>query len=252
MIEVTTIDFGRLRISELIEYFTLVGSICRKFNPAEMNVEPQCSNLSQSVEKAEASFKLDSSSPITTEMVALDQARDQDIICLRMLAEGYTYHFDPAKKAAGQQILKIINLYGDKIYALNYESQTAVVRNLTNDLLLKPELVVALETTGMHEVALKARENNNAFSQKYLERIEDTANKTAISTSERLKESISLYRVLVRHLEANALLNAMENLNNAISEINKVAERFNAIIRNRQSAGKDTAGQPEQRANETA
>ena len=63
MLELIKIDFAQLRVSEMIEYFTMVGSICRKYNPEAMNVEPQWNALTQSVTKAESSFTLMPAAP---------------------------------------------------------------------------------------------------------------------------------------------------------------------------------------------
>ena len=109
----------KLRISESVQFFNDVLTVCKNSNPAELNIQKPWNALDKSFNLLNGSFKKESASAFTTELSALDQRRDQGIICLRKLADAYTNHHAVAKQKAAGKLLIVIDKYGRSISKMN-------------------------------------------------------------------------------------------------------------------------------------
>lgn len=227
---IKSIKFYGLRISEMVEFFALLVAICKKYATETLNISVQVNALEASFNESDAVFKQDRASEYTAELVKLDQLRDDDLICLRKIAEGFTYHFLPGKKAAARLISKTINLYGKSVQTLNYEAETTVVRNLCNDLLTKPELQQAIESLPVVDVIENLKSNNESFSELYLQRVDETSKKKDAAAGEALKETINVYRELASHIDANMVVSPSAELGELVDEINTLGDRYNDIV----------------------
>lgn len=232
---VITVSFSKLRISELIEFFSITLKICQKYNPEALKIDVLVNALEASHKKADSVFQKGKSSEYTAKLAALDKARDEDIICLRMLAAGFTHHHLSDKKAAARLILKTIDHYGSNISRMNYESETTVIRNLSEDLLTKPALAPAIENLSLRDIVTNMKYDNECFRALYLERNEAESKQITLPAGKMLKETIHVYRALVETIEANALLNHHDDFMKIVAEINVLANRYNAIIKGRKS-----------------
>lgn len=117
---INAIKNPKLRISEGAQFFGDVITVCEKANPAELNIQKQCSELKKSYKLLTDSFKKEQSSMLTAQLARVDYRRDQAIICFRKLADGFTNHFDSTKAQAGKLLLTAIDKYGKQISKMNY------------------------------------------------------------------------------------------------------------------------------------
>lgn len=239
---ILTFDLSRLRVAEQIEFLGVTSDIVAKHDPATMGMEEVLQSLKTAQQDADAKFKQTRNSEITTDLVEKDELRDNDIICLRMWSDAMLRYFDPAVQAAAELMLRTIDNYGSAIYNMNYEEETATLRNLVNDLKTKQPLINAVETLSMRGLVDNLDKNNNEFRQLYMDRLEERTYSNEISAGEAVKLAINNYRVLVRTLEAKAFLQPTEALNKSIAELNTLVERQIEKLANRESR-KDPQGQ---------
>ncbi len=242
---ILTFDVSRLRVAEQIEFFGVAADIVAKHDPATMGVEEALKGLQTSHQDADAKFKQTRNSQVTADLVEKDEQRDNDIICLRMWTDAMTRYFDPRVKTAAELVLRTIDNYGSIIYNMNYEEETATLRNLVNDFKTKQPLTDAIATLSMVDLVNNMEKNNQEFRQLYMERLEERTYNNEISASEAVKIALNNYRILVRTLEAKAFLQPSEALKKSIAELNTLVERQNEKIAGRESRkGEDPDVQP--------
>lgn len=222
---ILTFDISRLRVAEQIEFLGVASDIVAKHDPATMGIEEVLQSLKTSQKDSDAKFKQTRNSEITADLVEKDELRDNDIICLRMWCDAMTRYFDPEIKAAAELLLDTIDNYGTGIYNMNYEEETATLRNLVIDLKSKELLKNAVQKMAMVELLENLEKNNNDFRQLYMARVEERTYNNEISAGEAVKLAVTNYRVLVRTLEAKAFLQPTEALNKSIAELNTLVER---------------------------
>lgn len=131
---INSADLQNYRNGEFIQFMLTVKNKCTELDPAALQIEVQVTDLANHVQSIDNLYKPFTGSDITPELVILDARRDQAIIGIRGLSESYTFHFDPEKKMAGDQILANIEHYGTKIYLKNYVEETTILRAIVTDL----------------------------------------------------------------------------------------------------------------------
>jgi len=229
---INAIKNPKLRISEGTQFFGDVISVCEKANPAELNIQTQWSDLSKSYKLLTDSFKKVPSSMLTAELAAVDEVRDQAIICLRKLANGFTNHFDQAKAQAGKLLLSAIDKYGKRINKMNYQAETSVLDNLVTDL-KQDDHAKALKLLGLDDLLVELSNSNREFNAIYLQRVEEAAAKDLDAAGELIQNCRLKYKELVKHIEANAIVNASEAYDTLIKRLNSLIEKFNLLLAQR-------------------
>jgi hypothetical protein len=229
---IITIKNPKLRISEGIQFFGDVITVCEKANPAELNIQPQWSELKKSYKLLTNSFKKEQSSMLTAELATVDYRRDQGIICFRKLADGFTNHFDNAKAQAGKLLLTAIDKYGKQISKMNYQAETSVLDNLVTDL-KSEDHAAAVKLLGLSDLVAELSNSNKAFNDIYLQRVEEAAAKDLDAAGALLYDCQLKYRELVKHIEANAIVNASEAYETLIKQLNSLIEQFNLLLAQR-------------------
>jgi hypothetical protein len=222
--KVDLFDLSRLRIGEQIEFLSLVSRLLGKHNLKSLGIDTAWESFKCAVKEVESRFKRSRASTWSIQMKEFDALRDTDIICLRMVTEGMTRYFDPEKRAAAVLLLNTIDRFGTSIYNLNYEEETAVIRNLVRVLRTDPELISAVEKLSFNELVANLEKNNNQFTTVYASRVNELTIKDKVSTLEALKNALSHYRHLVRTLESKAFLIPGEDIQTIIAIINTLVK----------------------------
>ncbi len=223
--KILPLQLKRLYLTEKIEYFGLVGKIVEKYFPSNSKeFVAAATSFNEVYLQLESRFNKARNPEITTQLTEIDNLRGNDIICLRMTAQGLSRHFDPAISAAGSLLVETIDLYGNSIYRMNYEEETAILRNLINDLKTRPNLVDALDKLNLKSLVINLEKNNNRFRELYLTRVADKSNEDS-TVAEYIKETNLQYQALVRTIESIAYLNASDASLNIIAEINTLIQR---------------------------
>lgn len=111
---------------------------------------------------------------------------------------------------------------------MNYSAETSVISNLSTE--LTGTLPTQLKILDIKDVAEEMTEANNSFNQKFLERIEESANDASQSSGELIKVTTQKYRELCKHIEAHATITPSDAYNNLISNLNSLIERYNSTM----------------------
>ena len=233
--KITAFDISRLRIGEQIEYLGLVADIVQKYDPKVMGVVSASEAYKAACLDLESRFKKTRNSPITSQMEEKDRQRDNDIICLRMVADAMTRYFEPEINTAAKLLVAVIDQFGSSIYNMNYEEESAVIRNLINDLKSKQPLIDAVKKLNLKALVANLEKNNNEFRKLYKDRLEEKTYNQEISAGEALKVTLRAYYHLVRMIESKTFLEPVEALQKTIAEINTLTKRQIEKIQEREN-----------------
>jgi hypothetical protein len=233
----------RLRISESIQFFNDVLTVCKNSNPAELNIANQWAELNKSYKLLSESFKKEQGSVLTADLVTLDYRRDQAVICLRKLADGYRNHHDEAKKKAGKLLVVTIDKYGKAIARMNYQAETSVLTNLATDLKDDAKNAAAVKLLGLGDTVTEMVTANTLFNNIFIERVGEAAAKDIASASDMVDECKEKFATLVTHIEANQTLTPSEGLSTLIKQMNSLIEKFNTMFAIR--GGRKEGDQPQ-------
>ncbi|MGD1892179.1 MAG: DUF6261 family protein [Cyclobacteriaceae bacterium] len=234
-------SFKNYRIQEFIQFISNTLKIVQRHDPAKLKIEAWVSELTQQHGQLEAAFKQDTFSDITPQLTQLDDERDQAIVCLRKLSEGYTYYPDETLSAAGKKVMECIDKYGNKLYSLNYGAETATLKNLARDLQTDAECVAALKALRLEALVQQMNATNLKFEDLFIERLEESVQYDGKTTKELTQLTTEAYRILVQYISAHALLTPSDKYSSLINLINENIEHYNQLVERRKSSSEAEA-----------
>ncbi len=166
--------FAPYRIKEFIQFMRNALLIVRQHGPDQLRVKAQYQALSKRYEQLERTYKQTTDNALNRELSQLDAARDQAIVCLRMLSEGYTRHPGRAQRDAGQQVLECIDKYGARLYDLNYSAETTALKKIVKDLATDTARAAAVQQLHLEAVVAEIKRTNREFERQFVRHLEAT------------------------------------------------------------------------------
>ena len=240
--------FKNYRIQEFIQFITNILIIVQRHDAARLKIEEVVSTLSQHHEMLKAAYKKDTLSKVTPQLAQLDAVRDQAIVCLRQVCEGYINYPDEKLSAAGKKIVKCIDKYGTRLYKLNYGAETAALKNLVYDLQTDAGCIQALKALHMEALVQQMHTTNLKFEDLFIERLEEYSEYKGKTTRELTQLTMEAYRTLVQYIEANALLAPSQKYTSLIKHLNENINHYNLVVEKRKRTGE--TGEADMIANE--
>ena len=235
------INLYGLRNSEFLGYGNDLITLISAADPGALGLSPAFDPFVAEWNKLSDYFALEQGSLLSNTVEALDKRRDRAVVGIRLIADGYTKHFDEARVAAGEQILATMDKYGKSIQSQNLLAQTETVRNLVEDFEEMVPVKEALTLLGLTDFALELKNANNEFNQVYLERNAETSQKPDASFVALRKPATEVYRKLVRRIESREELDGTPELTKLINEIDELISKYNLLIANRKAGNEAPA-----------
>jgi hypothetical protein len=236
---ITSARLARYRIKEFIQFVRNSLLIVSQHSPEQLQVKTQYSALTQVQRQLEQTYKQDRDDEMTQQLMQLDATRDRAIVCLRMISEGYTRHFDTVLSTAGQTVLDCIDKYGERLYRLNYSAETAALKNVVRDLQTLPACIQAIQVLRLGEIVKEMKRANLAFEKQFIEHLEASSRANSETMRELVQGTTEAYRTLVKHLEAHAILTPSTTYTLFINHFNENVEHFNQMVAQRKPAAEN-------------
>lgn len=228
-----SIDLSKLRNAEYVQFTTDVLQIVNLNNPATLQVQAKFNAFSSVKTELEVLFKKSTANPITAEIEALDQRRDNAISGIMYVVKGNTYHFDSLVAKEADVLSDYFKIYDGNIAQQNYNAETATITNIVNDFETKPELVSALVKLALTPWKNELKAANVAFSTQYLARTMDLATATPDNLKSKRLEANEAFYALRNHLDAFATINPSVLYNKTIAELNALIAQYNTLLAGR-------------------
>ncbi len=242
---ITTAYLFRYRIKEFIQFMRNALMIVSQHGPDQLRVKAQYQALNKLYQQLERAYKQNTDNALTQELSQLDTARDQAIVCLRMLSEGHTRHPNRAHREAGQQVLDCIDKYGSRLYDLNYSAETTALKKVVQDLQADPTCAAAVQQLHLEAVVAEIKRTNQEFERQFVRHLEASGQTGEPRVRELVQQTADAYRTLVEHVGAHALLTPSAEYTLFSHHLNENVEHFNQIVERRKQAREVAAEEAE-------
>ncbi len=227
-------------IKDFTQFIRNILLIVHQYNPEKLKLKAVYQALEQRDGKLQETYKQNPVNDIAPQLASLDSQRDQAVRCLYKVSKGYLHHHNEEKAAAGKKIADRLTKYGKRIYHLNYSAETAVLKNLINDLQTNADCMAAIKALHLEDVLEVMNQSNTAFEALFVQRLEQSSQHD--TNKELIERTIEAYRTLVQHVEAHVTLTPSEDYTSLISHMNENIEHFNRVVARRSNmAATDTA-----------
>jgi Family of unknown function (DUF6261) len=232
---ITTPAYGLYRNSEFIRYMKNVFTICSNNNPKLLKIDAQADALMAATTPLDDLFMIDRGNLLTAELQAIDLRRDEAISGLRLVANAYSYHFDPAIKNAANVLAAAIDKYGAGLARLNYIAETEVIDSLIADIAADAQLAAAVTTLQLDSWITELKTANQLFDTTYINRTGSYASKPDGNLTELRLVTTKVYNELMAHITAHFTLTPSDAYTKLIGELNSLTEQYNRMVNSRGS-----------------
>lgn len=238
---IETANFQNYRKGDFYQFMTNVLDIVTETRSTTLSVEAQRSALATEVLRFSNAYTPVVGSDMTPQLAALDTQRDEALMGLKSVLEGFVKHFEADKRNAAFVLLDLMKGYGDKIYALRYQLETATVSNLLQDWLADHTDKLAL--LRLDDWAAHLQDVNNQFNQLYVSRTQQIAGlETGVLDAIRAAVT-DKYRLLKTHIEAQGIINPTELNTTVQQELSSLVIQYNDAV-TRYTSSDDTGDTP--------
>ncbi len=224
---------NRYRNGEFLQYMKDILKIVNQQDVDALQLTAQKNELQPIVNTINNVFQQSQASTLTQEIIALDERRDRAIIGLRAVSEAFTYHYDQDMAKAANIVLSGINSHGDGISRLSYQQETAILGSVVQDFETEIELKTAIMKPGLTKWVAELKDANHSFTNTYLDRVGQAAANPTADITELRSQATEMYRTLVDHIKAHAVLGTTKEHSMILNQIDVLAGQYNQVVENR-------------------
>ena len=230
MIKVASL--AKYRKQELAQFVCSTLMIVKQHGPMPRQIEERYRALQQQYTQWQDALRQQRPHELTAQLARLDAQRDQAIICLRKLCDGYAAHPYEPQHAAGRLLLEGIDRYGRKLYHLSYSEETAVLKHIAREFQTNPQYVTAVQFLQLEAVVEEMRTANARFETLFIRRLQEYSQEgpSPQALAGGVKEA---YRFLVQHVQAHATLAPTPAGTLLTEHLNENIDYFNDIVARR-------------------
>jgi len=234
----------RYYLGELISYLKAMVQLCTEAGANALLIDTLTTALQNATLQVEAAYAYQKDSPITLELERLDMLRDEALVGIKLVADGYAHYFEPNEKAAANTLITCFNKYGSAIIKLSYNAESAVVDKLVTDFETDATVAAALATLKITSWVGHLKASNNSFKAKYLERTTQYASQPQQSALELKPAAIAAYDKLLKNIDSRNTLDETGKYTVLIQKINALTEQYNNTVLRRTPPAKPKDGAP--------
>ncbi|MBI9069498.1 MAG: hypothetical protein JEZ09_19535 [Salinivirgaceae bacterium] len=230
---IESINLRSLRSGEFTQFTNDVMAILAKADTETLGIKDQAADFNTAVEQLQAGFNKERGSDITAELTEIDARRDACISGIEKLSEAYTLHFEPVIAKAAQELLHKIESYGPRIAKQNYQTETTIINNLTQAVETDADLKDAVSKLYLSDWFDQLKKENNWFSQRFLDRIDEEAQQSDEKFKELRDTASEAYRTLCMHITAHVTLKGIAGYDAIINQLNSLIDAYNLTLKRR-------------------
>ncbi len=215
--EILNLGLTRLRNLAHFEFHSEVKTMIEAHTAAKLNVEESFANYVPLLEKEAEGIEIIRQNELTAILGEIDHERDELFRGLVANVHSLTKHYNADIQENANKIAIVLETYGN-VSVKNYNEETAALTNLTEELLTTH--ATALNACNLTEWVTLLKNKNEDFRAKMKERSDNIAAKEPIHMRSVRTEIDKVYRLMVKRIEASALINGEADYKDFIAQIN--------------------------------
>lgn len=216
--EINRLNLVRLRNLAHFEFHSEVKTMITEQTAEQLNVTEAFTSYTALLTQEDKGLEIIKQNALTAKLAALDEERDSTFRGVAGNVKALTKHFDIKIKTAAEKLHLLLLTYGN-IVLKNYNEETAALYNLTNDLLTTHK--TALKTCGIVDWIKELQRQNEEFRTIMSDRNDAIAAQEPVQMKKLRKEVDNVYRLMVKRIEASALLNGEEAYKKFVAKLNE-------------------------------
>jgi hypothetical protein len=227
------LDLDALRIVEFIELGFDIKAALGPYDKNALGLESVSNNLSAAFGNLSDAYSREKGSALSKDIELADARRDQCIIGIKGVSEGYERHFDPAFASAASHLLQTIHKYGKSIATQNFVAESEILKQLCNELESSGPAKEASAKLGLSAWVAEMREANEAFIQLFQKKNSESNQAPVGNVKELRAEAKKQLQAFMAMLSALTLVSPVAELNDLLEKLNSISEKYEKILASR-------------------
>lgn len=225
---ITTANLEKYRNGDFLQFVNNVLELLPQTTADQLNIGSQRTVLQTAAQSFNNAYLPYTGSDITPEIQALDAQRDNAVIGIKMILEAWQYHFDPETKNNAFVLLDILNRFGERIYKLRYQLETATINSIVAE--WEEKHSDKISQLQLADWVNELKTSNQNFNNKYIARtVQLSEVETGVLATARTA-STEAYRTLKQHIEAHALLTPNAEYDQLMAKLSSLVNQYNLAV----------------------
>ncbi len=221
--EIYTLALSRLRNLAHFEFHDEVQQLVNKHTAEKLNIVAAFAEFCTLLDQEKSGLEVIRQHKLTAEIAQLDEQRDHIFSGLVTNVKSLKHHFNADIQAAAVELSTVLNTYGN-LTTTTYNEETAGLHKLTEELLA--DYNNQLTTCNLVDWVTHLQTVNENFKTLMLSRNEDLTDQEPIHMRSVRKEIDRVYQLMVKRIEASALLNGEDDFKDFVNELNGRIEYY--------------------------
>jgi Family of unknown function (DUF6261) len=228
MKQINNFNKSKLYMEPSFQFFKGIDGRIIADTPAKLGLTTEYPPFKSALTRMDQALETVAKSSYTEKLNEADMKRDQLFQAIRSIVSAALYHFDATKKVAGKELNVVIEGY-KKISTASQEKETGMIYNLLQDLRSDKykAYVTALE---LGEWLTQLEAANEVFNELVESRINESIDKVTGGATEPRKEVEAAYEVIVKKVNALAVVNGDTDYAGFIDYVNARIVYFKSIL----------------------
>jgi hypothetical protein len=236
-----SLNFYKLRNEEWFQLFTEFHDLVLKHNPGALNIAELWAAFLLLYTDADTALEIIRKSADTVLMIEADHVRDQTFRGFADAVKSARNHFDPAKRAAAEQLTILFDHFGNLAKKAPNE-ETAGIYNMLQE--LNGAYADKVQTLSLQDWATRLAADNNAYEALVKNRNTEIASRSKLRMKEVRKEVQDVYYRVVERIEATITLNGeTQPFTDFVNEWNAFLKQYDTVLAQRLAKGRPTTSQ---------
>lgn len=165
-----TLNFRALTNPEFQQFVKLLVEKAVEADVVGLKIKSPHDLLVAALQKLESALNQEKANEETKILQALDGERDDYIVGLNFLINGFALAKDPARKEAAQLVRMFLKSQGKNVARQNYQAETAILNNVVKVLGTEAKYMAAMATLGLQGWVTDIDTANQAFEARFKSR----------------------------------------------------------------------------------
>ncbi len=225
---ITSTNLKNAHLMDFFEVMNIVATFLEKEEVEKLKLKAVATAFTDSLAVLEQALTQARKTGITKHLLEVDKERDAIFTGFKMVVKGMEYFPDETIADSATALVDVVKKYGKKVQRLPQREETAVLKNLIDDL-QSATYKEQVAKVGVNTWVEKLAEVNTEFEKLYTERTEKEATFVVGLAKEERENMQNAFERLCRTIEAYGIIEGEE-------PYKPLADKINTEVRNVQQA----------------
>jgi len=230
--KVLTTNFHNFRNEEWFQFFTEFRDLVNKYSPVTLDVVELYILFAECYGNADAALDVIRKSLETALMDEADQKRDHTFRGFIDATKSARNHFDPEKQTAANELLILLDHFGNLAERAPNE-ETAAIYNFLQE--LRGTYAPQIAILGLADWITELEDKNLAYEELVKKRNVVVTSRTNLRMVEVRKQTQTVYRSIIERIEALTVVTDESQYAAFVTELNGFIKRYSDVIKLRRN-----------------